>query len=111
MDNCIAHERLIGVAKDGTRKTIEVKIGTPHDVFDQSDDEFEEWRCPVSVTPLHDGTCDIVGGSSLQSLCLALRFAQLLLQGFKDDGGRLQFPEGGDFPLEAHFIQPPACYN
>ncbi|THD60988.1 hypothetical protein [Phenylobacterium sp.] len=65
-----------------------------------------EWACPVDLS-LYEGLSDIRGEDSYQALCLAIRFAQNLLQGFVDDGGKL-LVGGEPFPIEAYgFKSPP----
>lgn len=75
-----------------------IQIGTPYEVGTDPN----EWACPVALTPLHKRLCDAHGGSALQALCLASSLALELLADFRAQGGRLFYPEDGDFPLEAY---------
>jgi hypothetical protein len=62
----------------------------------------ETWACPVELEPLHSRLPDVVGNSSLESLTVALRLPLYLLRGFKQDGGKLLYSDGADFPGEAY---------
>ena len=103
MNDAIAGDDIIGVRANGERITIKLRLGRPY----RKDINPETWACPVSLDPLHPRLSDIVGDSSLQSLCLATRLALYLLGGFKEDGGRLLCDDGTEFPLEAHALVDP----
>ena len=103
MNDAIAGDDIIGVRANGERITIRLRVGRPY----KMDTDPETWACPVSLEPLYPRLADIVGNSSLQSLCLATRLALYLLGGFKEDGGRLLHDDGTEFPLEAYALADP----
>lgn len=103
MKNVIAADDIVGVRANGERITIEVRIGRPY----RKDTDPETWACPVTLEPLYPRVGDVVGNSSFQALCLGARLALYLLGGFKEDGGRLLFEDGTEFPLEAHGLVDP----
>jgi hypothetical protein len=95
----IASESLFGQKHPHEdRFEITVQIGTPYQVGTIP----EEWACPVSVKPLYKVLHDAHGEGSLQALCLAISLAQDLLQAFRENGGKLTFETGDEFPLEAY---------
>jgi hypothetical protein len=98
MDDVIASDDIIGVRASGERITIKVRIGRPY----RKDSEPETWACPVTMEPLYPRVGDVVGDSSFQAMCLTARLALYLLNGFKEDGGRLLFEDGTDVPLDAY---------
>ncbi|MDX1253507.1 MAG: hypothetical protein IDH49_14905 [Gammaproteobacteria bacterium] len=100
MDEPVAKTELLAVHPDGTRATVTIEIGKPY--LHQSGEGFEEWACPVSLTPLYKNLRDARGGDPFQALCLASALILDLLSGFKEKGGTLLFEEGQEFPLEAY---------
>jgi hypothetical protein len=93
----VASLTLAGVLPSGETRGVCVQVGKPYHKGDH-------WRCPVAIPGLHHSLPDIAGDDAFQSLCLALRFVQSLLQDFVASGGRLLFPDtGDDWPMEAYF--------
>ena len=97
MSEPIARREFIGQAANGERFPIILEIGRPY----QSGTSPETWSCAVSLDPLYPHLVDQVGSDSFQALILASNLAIALLFGFKDDGGRLLFKDGSEYPLEA----------
>lgn len=93
-----AHVELFGRRPGEEPFPIMVEIGNPYCVAENP----SEWACPVSVTPLYSSLHDVHGDDSLQALCLAIGLALKLLNGFRVDGGRLEFDGGDEFPLESY---------
>lgn len=105
MDDAIAGDDIIGVRPSGERITIKLRLGRPY----RKDIDPDTWACPVSLEPLYSRIPDVVGDSSFQSLCLAARLALYLLDGLKQDGGRVLCDDSTDFPFDAYaFIDPGA---
>lgn len=97
MKEVIASVMLSAILPSGESRAISVQIGKPYHKGDH-------WRCPVAIPGLHDSLGDVAEEDAFQSLCLAMRLVQSLLQHFIASGGRLLFPEtGDDWPLEAYF--------
>lgn len=61
------------------------------------------WTCRVDLAGLHDALAPAAGEDALQALCLSLGLAAILLRDFQSNGGRLEYPTGEEFPLEAYF--------
>jgi hypothetical protein len=66
MKTLVASDDITAVKPNGDRITIEVRVGMPYQ------QGVDEWGCPVSLSPLFNNIHDAVGGSSFQSICLAL---------------------------------------
>ncbi|MBA3316343.1 MAG: hypothetical protein M3552_18385 [Planctomycetota bacterium] len=88
----IARRELVGVCPSGERIPIVVEVGRPYPEGDPN----ENWRCPVTVIPLHHRAFDAGGYDSMQALCIAIRFASSLLTDFVERGGKLFFPDSDD---------------
>jgi hypothetical protein len=100
----VASISIDAVSPEGEAFVIELEVGTPYQC------ETGEWACPIALGGLNDGLRDIHGEDSFQALCLAIRLAQDLLQGFREKGGKLLMGTE-DFPLEAYAFRrviPPA---
>src|ERR1700730_7217172 len=97
MKTLVASDDITAVKPNGDRITIEVRVGMPYQRG------VDEWGCPVSLSPLFNNIHDAVGGSSFQSICLALALVLKLLTHFREDGGVLSHDDGTPYPLEAHF--------
>jgi hypothetical protein len=91
MHDVIATRKLLGVRPDGESFSIVVEIGKPTPFGDPNDN----WRCPLSVTPLLHHSIEIGGYDSVQALALVIRYVVSQLSDFIDQGGRLLYP-GGD---------------
>jgi hypothetical protein len=92
MNAVIATMRCFAQKPGEDRVQITVEIGTPYECG-----SLGEWACPVNVAPLHTRLRDIHGVNSLQALCLAIRFAETLLSGFRDSGSTLTIESGEEF--------------
>jgi hypothetical protein len=86
------------IAKDGDTFSMQLEIGLPYQVQGA---EFEEWACPVSLTPLFGRLADIHGCDAVQALALAMGLARNLLQQFLQDGGRLLADDGSELTIDA----------
>ncbi len=95
----VASISINAASKHGEPLVVELEIGTPYRCASG------EWACPLALGGLHDRLPDAHGADSFQALCMAIALAQDLLQGFRENGGRL-FIEGEDFPLEAYAFGP-----
>ena len=93
----IAALDLVAISRSGEERPIAVRLETPRITAHGS------WVCALTLDGLHDQLPPIEGADSLQALCLALRVAEITLRGFVDDGGRLVFPHGEAFLLDAYF--------
>jgi hypothetical protein len=58
------------------------------------------WSCSVTVEPLWAGPFEICGEGSFQALCLGTKHAVQMLATFIDQGGTLEYKEGGKFEPE-----------
>ena len=96
----VAHQTIAAVRANGECITICLEIGIPTRV--QNAEGVEEWACPVSLKPLYSKLHDAHGGSSLQSLCLALSLALDLLDKVREDGGKLFYDDGTELSLETY---------
>ena len=89
---------LILVRPNGERLAVTVAIGHPFPTSAQ------DWACPVSFAPLHEGTTAIHGQDSFQAICLAIAFVKDLLTSFLADGGQILYAATGEqFPIDAYF--------
>jgi hypothetical protein len=86
------------VSPEGRAFLIELKIGAPFQC------KTGEWACPVTVNGLANRPQEAHGEDSYQALCLAISFAQNLLQDFRKKGGKLLMGSA-DFPLEAYSVR------
>ena len=100
MDDVVAGEDLVAVRATGERVSIQIRLGRPYQKSPES------WACPVQVEPLYPRLPDVVGSSSLQALSLAQRLALYLLRGFIEDGGKLLYVGGDEFPIDAYSLEP-----
>lgn len=96
----IANLAIDAKAPGGDPFVINIEIGAPY-----RHARYEAWACDLSLAPLHEDLRPAVAQDSLQALCLALRLAGSLLEGFVQRGGVLSM-EGERFPLEAYFDPP-----
>lgn len=96
MPDFVARLNILGIRPDGGRIEIEFAVGTPYE------EEPNQWRCSVSLSPLYKRLADAAGGDAMQSLCLALSLGLDLLGKFNEDGGKLLNDDGKDFPLDSY---------
>ena len=92
----IATLELVAVT-DGERRPVQLRLGRP------TPDGDDSWACPIALDGMHPGLLPMVGGDSLQALCLALALAASLLRDSVAHGTRLEYAAGGEFPLDAYF--------
>lgn len=87
-------------APEGQSYVLTIEVGAPY-----PHPRHRAWACDLSLSPLYDDLMPAVGQDPLQALCLALRMAASLLEGFLQRGGTLSI-EGERFPIEAYFDPP-----
>lgn len=104
MTGILAEVELVATLPGGEPRPLRVWLGAPAQV------PSGEWCCPAGLDGLYDNLQAMRGEDALQAICLALGLCASLLRGHLADGGRLQYPTGDDFPLEAYFgwQEPPA---
>lgn len=96
MNNIVARLELLATLPSGERRPVRIWVGTP------VQESTGEWRCPAGLEGFVDDLCAMRGEDALQAICLA-GLAVTLLPGHIEAGGRLQYPGGEQFPLEAYF--------
>ena len=103
MDDPIANLEVICVRSSGERFPVLIEIGRPYMVRDGKGSDCA--RCPVAMRGLHDKLSDIAGEDTFQALTLALKFTRLMLEQFREKGGRVLFSEDGetDFDFNVYF--------
>ena len=94
----VASTKFTGVRSNGERILIQLDIGKP---YLRGKHGTDDWACPVSLTPLHRNLADIASNDPVHALCLAISLALQLLGAFREDGGRLEYDDGTEVPLEA----------
>ncbi len=95
----IAKESMFGCRPGGEPFEISIEIEAPS----ESPDYQHEWVCRVRLTPFLSKSRDVRGDSSLQALCLALSYVRKTLGCVLEEGSRLTYASGEDFPLDAVF--------
>ena len=85
----IAEHELSALFPDGRTGLVHLRVGRPRPC------PTGEWACPVEVTglPGWQGSHDIAGVSSLQSLSLGLRFLRSALLNATARGTGFRFPD------------------
>lgn len=96
MATWIAEQRVTWAFASGERRPGRIAIGMP--VEGES-----EAACPYALDGLEYVAGPILGGDTLQALCMALRFVGLRLHEFMAGGGRVLDDDGEDFGIEAVF--------
>jgi len=97
MKDAVARVDLVATLPGGERRPVSAWIGAP------AREPTGEWSCPAGLDGLHDDLAPMRGEDSFQAICLALRLCATLLRAHLEEGGRLEDPGGGEFPLEAYF--------
>lgn len=97
MEQWIASVDLVAVHPDGSRRPLTLRVAVPAPNADGI------WACRAELVGLYDGLAPMGGEDALQALCLALGLVATLLRDFRAGGGRVEYPGGGEFPLEAYF--------
>ena len=92
----IAQVRFTGVRRDGTHRSVRVRIGVPRRSGRTA------WACPVEVSGVLKRTL-VCGEDPLQALCLALDFIGNTLYSERRQGLSLRFATGHSVPLYAYF--------
>jgi hypothetical protein len=98
----IAQRELIAESKGGPRFGIQLRIGIPTRLSDDS------WVCAASIVGLTPRSLDTHGADSLQALLLALRTVRGQLEDFVRGGGTLYLPgdeAGGPMTVAEIFSQ------
>lgn len=95
----IASLAVVGIKPNGERIDISLKIGCP---YQTKTEPVEQWRCPVSLTPIDSTLPDMFGADSVHAMCMALSIAFGRLRDFVEAGGRLQHDDGTDFSLDSY---------
>ncbi len=95
----IASQVIFGQRPSEEKFQISVTIGMPYETGKSPN----EWACPVSISPLHNEIRDVHGDGSLQALCLAVSCVYTMLEYFVEDGGKLLYETGEEFPLKSTF--------
>ena len=93
----IAQLDLVATMPDGEHRPVLVWVGVPNH------ESTGEWSCPAGLDGLHDDLLAMHGEDALQAICLALGLCASLLRDHVASGGRLHYPGGEEFPLEAYF--------
>ena len=97
----IATLECTAIEKDGRRFPLKLSIGRP---YQSGKGHSSNWACSVRIDPLYTNLKDIVGLDSFQALCLALRLAVELLDGFVQRGGQLLDDDGSSIPLDSYAL-------
>ncbi len=97
MTSTVAQLDLVATLPGGDRRAVRVRIGVP------VHEPTGEWSCAAGLDGLHEELSDMRGEDALQAICLALGFCASLLRSHVAAGGRLHYPGGEEFPLEAYF--------
>ena len=93
----IAQLDLVAVLPGAGRRPVRLWVGAP------TREPGGEWSCPAGLDGLHDELAPMRGDDSLQAICLALGLCAHLLRAHLGSGGRLEYPDGEEFALEAYF--------
>ena len=83
----IASEDILWLRADGSETLIEARVGEPYQV------DTVTWACPAALDGVDGRYPDIVGGSSLQALSLALKLIATRLGHMLADNAQLVYPE------------------
>jgi hypothetical protein len=97
MNNIVAQLEVHATAPSGERRPVRVWVGTP------VQESTGEWRCPAGLEGLYDDLGVMRGEDALQAVCLEIGLCATLLREHVAAGGRLQYPGGEEFPVEAYF--------
>jgi hypothetical protein len=96
----IAALDIVATSASGEERRVALRLEAPRPTASGT------WLCALTLDGLHDQPAPIEGANSLQALCLALRLAEITLRALVADGGRLVFPDGEPFVLDAYFTRP-----
>jgi hypothetical protein len=97
MSNIVAQLDLLATLPSGERHSVRVWVGTP------VHEPTGEWSCPAGLEGLYDELGAMRGEDAFQANRLAFGLLATLLREHVAKGGRLEYPGGEDFPLEAYF--------
>jgi hypothetical protein len=86
----------VAVRESGERLEMRAEIGRPREERDGS------WACSIAVAPLKTKLDDVRGTDSFHAVWLACALVLKLLDNLRDEGWRLENPDGSEFPLEAY---------
>jgi len=97
MSDTISQLDLIATQASGESGPIRIWIGIP------VQEPTGEWSCAAGLEDLYPDLSAMRGEDALQAICLAIGLVATLLREHVAVGGRLTYPGGEDFPLEAYF--------
>jgi hypothetical protein len=97
MSNIVAQLDLLAILPNGDQRSVRVWVGAP------GQEPTGEWSCPAGLPGLYEDLDAMRGEDALQAICLALGLVARLLRDHVAAGGRLRYPRGDEFPLEAYF--------
>jgi hypothetical protein len=97
MSDTVPSLDLIATQASGESAPMRIWIGKP------VQEPTGEWSCAAGLEGLHPDLCAMRGEDALQAICLAMGLVATLLREHVAVGGRLKYPGGEDFPLEAYF--------
>jgi hypothetical protein len=92
--NLVAKLEVIGVRPEGERLELRAEIGRPREERDG------RWACSIAIAPLKNKLDDVRGADSFHAVWLACALVLTLLGNLKDEGWRLENPDGSEFPLD-----------
>jgi hypothetical protein len=86
------------LVEDGVERSAVIRIGIPYDTGEG------DWACPIDTGGIRRRDMDVHGQDSLQSLCLAISYLRMCMEGFVAKGGRVLYEvDHMDVPLAAVF--------
>lgn len=99
MNAPIAVLELSATRSNGEAFPLFVAVGAP-----QLQETPSTYSCEVEISLFESPLRPVVGEGSLQAICLALRLVLYLLASFVELGGKLAYPHGEPFDLQAHAL-------
>jgi hypothetical protein len=93
----IATIDLVAVSAAGERRPVRLRLAAP------ASEGTGSWACLLALEGLYGRPMAVRGEDALQALCLALALAARLLREVAAGGGRLELPDGDEFPFDAYF--------
>jgi len=86
---------VVALLADGKRVAIQASIRPPHE-------DGSQWVASVLIKPLQEKPMEVRGVDSFHAVWLACSLVLKLLAQLKQQGAKLENPDGSDFPLEAY---------
>jgi hypothetical protein len=93
----IAAIELIVVSAAGDRRRVRLRLAAP------ARDGASAWACLLALDGMYERPMRVRGDDALQALCLGLALAGRLLREVVAGGGRVELPDGDEFPFDAYF--------